>query len=525
MYKILIVDEEKIIIDSIKKIISDNLNDANVVGYATTGRDAVAKAMDIKPDIILIEIKISGINGFEAIRIIKEFLPKVHIVILSSYDYFDFAREAINLGVDDYILKPINNTALINTLNSIINVIKEDEKYTQNKIEEEIFIKNITEFAENSFIYSVLFNGKINGDILRYKDIFDLTDTAYIMNIEISIAEGSKNANDIYTESKFKCIKEVISKYHRCIIGPQILNRILLVVLEDSSDMNNDKQKIESMELANLIILKLKNVFRVDVMIGIGNIHNIENLHESYEESLKILHYDNGQSNTIHFKDLRIKKIINYKDYRDKEQQLIASIKLGKDESLDLFSILLDMLKVLEEEERKNKIIELLVVSCYAANTIKEKEDQLTKYSVYFEEIKMIKENELLVWAIRKFQYILKTVRISKNDKISNITSMAIKYIEEHYNEEISLDDVSKYVSLTPQYFSKVFKDETGYNFVEWITNIRVKNAKDLMNSTDKTIKEVCYLVGYHDPNYFSRIFKKIVGISPTEYLKGKGRT
>ena len=111
-------------------------------------------------------------------------------------------------------------------------------------------------------------------------------------------------------------------------------------------------------------------------------------------------------------------------------------------------------------------------------------------------------------------------IGMDKNDRKSNIINVALEYIGRHYNEELMLNDISEYVNLSPQHFSKIFKESTNYNYVEYVNNLRISKAKEFMNNTDRTIKEICYQVGYQDPNYFSRIFKKYVGITPTEYMK-----
>ena len=91
-----------------------------------------------------------------------------------------------------------------------------------------------------------------------------------------------------------------------------------------------------------------------------------------------------------------------------------------------------------------------------------------------------------------------------------------------HYNKDISLDDVSREVNISPYYFSKLFKDETGVNFIEYVTSIRMERAKELLGNSDKSMKEICVDIGYGDANYFSRTFKKNVGVTPTEYKEGK---
>jgi two-component system response regulator YesN len=107
---------------------------------------------------------------------------------------------------------------------------------------------------------------------------------------------------------------------------------------------------------------------------------------------------------------------------------------------------------------------------------------------------------------------------MKKEEQASGIIKKAKVFIEENYHKDISLDDVSRIVDISPYYFSKLFKEETGENFIDYLTNIRIEKAKKLLQNRELSIKTICVDTGYSDPNYFSRIFKKQVGITPTEY-------
>ena len=109
----------------------------------------------------------------------------------------------------------------------------------------------------------------------------------------------------------------------------------------------------------------------------------------------------------------------------------------------------------------------------------------------------------------------------NKKMKACEIIVRAKEYISDNYNKDISLDSVSKYVDKSPYYFSKLFKDETGENFIDYLTNIRIEKAKHMLSDKEISIKEICIDVGYSDPNYFSRTFKKCIGITPSEYREG----
>ena len=126
--------------------------------------------------------------------------------------------------------------------------------------------------------------------------------------------------------------------------------------------------------------------------------------------------------------------------------------------------------------------------------------------------------DEIQQWFINKIASACRDVVSSKEKQGSSSVERAKAYIAERYNKDISLDDVSREMDISPYYFSKLFKEETGENFIEYLTSIRINKAKQLISGTDMSMKEICTEVGYADPNYFSRIFKKNVGVTPTEY-------
>ena len=130
--------------------------------------------------------------------------------------------------------------------------------------------------------------------------------------------------------------------------------------------------------------------------------------------------------------------------------------------------------------------------------------------------------DELLTWFVDKISVACRNVISSHSTKENSIIDQAVLYINKNYNKDISLADVSREVNISPYYFSKVFKDEMGENFIEYLTNIRIEKAKDLIKNSECSMKEICVMVGYSEPNYFSRSFKKKVGVTPTEYKEGK---
>ena len=125
---------------------------------------------------------------------------------------------------------------------------------------------------------------------------------------------------------------------------------------------------------------------------------------------------------------------------------------------------------------------------------------------------------ELRKWFLDKMVNACRAIRDQKEDQSNSAVKKAMLYIQENYSRDISLDDVSSQVNISPYYFSKLFKQETGGNFIEYLTEVRLRNARELLKDSGLSIKEICAESGYSDPNYFSRIFKKYEGVTPSEF-------
>ena len=126
--------------------------------------------------------------------------------------------------------------------------------------------------------------------------------------------------------------------------------------------------------------------------------------------------------------------------------------------------------------------------------------------------------HELRGWFVGKFGDACRNIRTKKEEHANELVVRAADYIRKNYHRDLSLDEVSSKLGLSPYYFSKLFKEETGSNFVEYVTNLRIGKAKEMLSREECSMKEICAEVGYSDPNYFSRIFKKNTGLTPTEY-------
>ncbi|GMQ58581.1 response regulator [Vallitalea sediminicola] len=525
MYKLLVVDDEEIVINAVKFIVSKNFDNVEVVDSARNGREAIEKASNLNPDIIFMDIRMPGINGIDAIKEIKERNSRIQFVILSAYEQFEFAKEAVNLGVKEYILKPINRYKLIDTLNVIINELGEKEKKRKKELENIEKLQNILPILESGFIYSILMDKEFGKEVKRYRDLFDLGDDGgYIMIIEFGEGEKAmsltnKIGSSVKSQKFYPSIRDMLKYRCKCLIGPTMINRIIVFVANKEHE-DEYKQRLNAIEMAEDIVKKAKKSTDVEFFIGIGGYSQIEYLHNSYEEALKALR-DNSGEHVVHIMDVKEVKDISLDKYNEQCKKLLSSIEVGNtDEALLLLNKIFDSISKLNPINRKSKMIELIVLIYQMSYTMGIPSDIYIDYSSYLQEVINLEEDKIQRWAIKRTKHIIKMVKEYKQNKVSKLIMNAKDYIDKYFSNEITLEEVSKVISISPQYFSRLFKEETGYNFIEYLTNIRIKKSKSLIKNSNKTIKEICYEVGYNDPNYFSRLFKKIVGISPTEYQK-----
>ncbi len=204
--------------------------------------------------------------------------------------------------------------------------------------------------------------------------------------------------------------------------------------------------------------------------------------------------------------------------YVNAQRQKMRAVK-----AYDYFTMLMNKIKPLNDSAKRNRIIETLVMAAHSVRLDGMNEADYFNYTSHFNTIIELSGDQLIEWAFKKFVDITGIVKTHSAIDYSNKIVLATKeYLEAHYAEDVSLEDVAEHVNISPQYFSKLIKKNTGFNFIDWLSMLRVKKAKELLTNSNLTVKEVCFMVGYKDPNYFSRIFKKKIGMTPSEYVKNK---
>jgi two-component system, response regulator YesN len=509
LYKLLIVDDEQIERRALKYVVEMYYENVQVVGLAKNGKEAIEKAKQEVPDILFIDIKMPGINGLEAAKKIKEFLPKCKVVFISAFNYFNYAKEAIEIGAIDFILKPIANSQVKEVLDKTITIINSENKdsgYEQGMSEQ---LRTALHYIEQDLLLSL-----VNGSVQRskFEEYLRMFNKTFSPGYSIVGQVRNKNNPNI-TPEESTMITKILNKYLK---GSSIVisKGGFYLLLMSENDLKLSKEELRG-QLEH-IQEELKKGIGLNFTIGIGEFTEIEEVSLAFTRA-KIASYYLSEQAVIDFYDPFIDKTLQENEFPyDKEEQLCQIIKLNKPEMIPCIDKIFDWVvnSSSNMDEIRGKTYAILL------NVIRKALD--TNHPNFMDYYYMIESQESIQGIRDKLIYTLETFVNNVHSENLSTTELLLEkvcsYIDDHYMLEIKLEDMAEYVNYSSHYLSKVFKQYKKQSFIDYVTSIRLQKAKELLANPEFTIKEVSYLVGYSDQNYFTRVFKKEESTTPSEY-------
>lgn len=526
MYKIMLADDEGIVIDSLKFIIEKNFGDSCSVEYANTGRSVIELAEKFKPDIAIMDIQMPGINGIDAMKEIRKTNGSVIFIIMTAYDKFNYAKEAINLGVLEYLTKPVNQVVITQVILKAMDIIEGERRKRSNDLMIREKLEIVIPIIESDFIYAVLSGDDFSREEKNFCSLLGIKEKyGMMMVLEFgdTLVDGTLTnpvGISVKAQAFYPAIRENMKEELSCVVGPIMVNKIVAFLPYPKPQLEYD-DRILLIEKARKLIRDLTRQIDVQFKIGIGSVTPLGKLADSYKEAVSAIRSSKGR--VAHVKDLPIG--CEYEgDYPvETETALFDKIQQGdlegtKTEANLFFDWMIEHYPDCEMDI-KLKVLEFILFAEQKAFL----SGGMTYYFRYRKDylqtlLQLENYDQLRKWFIDKITEACRNIITKKEEQAIGIISKAKSFIEENFQRDISLDDVSRIVDISPYYFSKLFKEETGENFIDYLTGIRIEKAKKLLQNRELSIKNICADTGYSDPNYFSRIFKKQVGVTPTEY-------
>ncbi len=524
--RILVADDEQIMLDSICRILGD-LPDITLE-TARTGREAIDKAYSFNPDLVLIDIRMPGINGLEALSELRRLKPNLITIVISAYDNFHYAQESISLGVFEYLLKPINKTRLLAAIEKAKSQLEKEEQRREENLELREKYKKLLPYIENEFFQALI----AGMDVAMFEEYQELLgapfQAGFFMAISYMDLKETYKDNSIelkyYFRNKLAELVEDIRNLFPCFIGSIKSNPILFFIPLTSIQDGEEKEK-SPQYYGERVLHYLRGKNKGDSFrIGIGSIYSSPHHFKfSYHEAIQALNRAIDEPLKLYPQLKKTPDDLWEKELNQYLQEILDSLRFGHINRVEaLVARLVSVYSVLNEKQEdlfRFHLLSMLLDACKLSNeNLAPEEEKYNSFQRLFSLFTQAKSLSALSLQVGELIiYLAQRIKENRDGQTKMVVQKAKEIIEQDYTSQLSLENVAFSVNVSPFYLSRVFREEVGVGFVEYLTKIRLEKALELL-AQGISVKECCFSVGYNDPNYFSRLFKKHYNLTPTQY-------
>lgn len=538
--KVFLVEDEMVIRRGIKNSIDWEKEGYIFCGEASDGELAYPMIIKEKPDILITDIRMPFMDGLELCKLVKKELPNIKILILSGYDEFDYAKEAIRLGVTEYLLKPISSGKLLEALNGVSESIrreKEDKDLVRKYMEE---MRENTEHEKQKFFEQMIAGNLSMADALETGKKYEMNLSAGMYNLllfRFTLGKENRKSGELLGEAEY-AIEKLTERLEYVFEFQRGVEDWAFLLMADNEEQMSERVKELSKDLEEI----MKNYSTIAYFGGIGQpVARLRELEESFREAERALaaRFTMELNRIISVEDIRMAQnvdtlddieITSFGEIEKTRTMLEKFLNNGAEDEIDEF---VDVyINELPEENLKSVlmrqyiIMDAYIVMMSFCEKIEGIEGEMQAQS---EELKNSMKTIQTLEEIKNYIRMLLKKIIGVRDTISgrrysDIIEIAKDQIRKTYmSDEISLNTIAAEVGMSPSYFSSIFSKEMGKTFVEYLTEIRMDRAKELLMCSSMKTSEIVYEVGYKDPHYFSYIFKKTQNCTPKEFrARGK---
>ncbi|GMQ60786.1 response regulator transcription factor [Vallitalea maricola] len=533
-YKVLLVDDELIILSGLKFLINWEAIGCEIIDTASNGQEALDIIKEQSPDIVICDINIPVFDGLEVLKKSNEFNKNTVFIMLTNHQDFHLAQQALKHKAVDYIVKTnLQPELFIQSLENAQNELNKRRKINKIDFVESYIHKNEKEIVKNSILN--ILNSTTN-DRHHLDEQFQICESANIFEsysiMQIYIDNPDiVNINLFSAEDKNKimeCEKDIINKicknfFENYIILDYDSSSVLVFI---SNYPNMDKQYIR--HLYRKILTTSKNILETSIDIAITQIFNSSKDIYLCIEQLKQINNFYYYNNT------------NIVFYDEIDQELY-------NDSFDISNIINDLSKALTTHNTENinsvfeELIELLIsskpkkqnaINCciriynYTIATLQALDNPKAFNESFSNSANTINKlmslgtfEDVILW-IKQLNHTINHYNVLVASKSNNLIDSAKEFILEHIDTKLTLNSVANYLSITPSYLSSLFKKECNRNFVDYVNQLKIEKACNLLNEKQYLIYEIAYMLGFDNAYYFTKIFRKYKGVTPKEYLQ-----
>lgn len=524
LYTVLLADDEEEVIRVIMKKLNWESLGFSVIGYANNGIKALEMVEEYQPDVVMTDIRMPYMDGLELSHRIRVEYPATKILLFTGFDEFEYAKEAIHLEIADYILKPVNATELTNVFTTLkIRLDQEISEKRSVQILQKYYLESLPLLQAN--FYSMLIEGRIQEEELE----------AYLSDCQISFAGPYFCCIVIHTSST-----QVPENMNPLLMATSVRKQAeeRLGARWDTKSFSYLGNTVMIARLENLDMLSeltdecdrfckyARKIIGAVVTVGVGQIcENIMDLPQSYSTAREAVSYRviYGACRAVNIREIAPREKGEATAPDNELNALFKAIRLGTEENVT--EAVDKYMKKVVFPEKSLQYHHIAVIEMTGAlyrfsvnNGIADGNfpaDMKDLYSSLLD----LEPKALRNWLLE----ISQAFRISLiNARSRSTQSFVIKgqeYVRNNYADDtLSLDSVCSALNVSNSYFSTIFKKETGKSFIGYLTDYRMEQASRLLIETNEKNYIIAKQVGYADPNYFSYVFKRQFGVSPSKY-------
>ena len=519
LYRVLLVDDEEDIREGISRKMDWLGLGFSLVGEAANGQDALELAESLRPDVILTDIKMPFMDGLELCRILTDRLPAARFVVFSGFDAFEYAKQAIQMNVVEYILKPINADELSAVLRRLKDQLDRERAERRNvELLRSRYMENLPVLRE--LFYANLLDGRIEPGTERERaahlDI-DLQGEEWAVGLAYI---GSDRRDALSTLSVQKLLEESLTA-DRCRLT--LYNDWVAVIVS----LTESFTIYDLIRVLDRVCTLAASYLGLTLTVGVGApCKELSGMARSAAEARTALEYRSmvGRGQVIYIGDLEPDggQVLTFEEAD--ERTLTAAVRLGSEQEVrDAAAALAGKIREANPSAGQYNLFLMELVTHLMKMTRRSgvgvEEVFGTGFSLPIQDSALPSLEELEDWCAERYLRLRTLIRRRQTDSAGQTVEAAKEYIRQHYAEsDLSVEKLCAYLHLSSTYFSTLFKRETGTSFTAYVTTVRMEAAAEAIRGTEEKTYLIAQRCGYEDPNYFSYVFKRHFGVTPTKY-------
>lgn len=524
-YKVILVDDEAEVIDMIEKKIHWNDLGFEVAGSATNGVKALELVEKLQPDVVLTDIKMPYMDGLELSRRLNREYPNIYIMLCTGFDEFEYAKEAVHLEIKEYMLKPVNATELSESLTNLKHTLdrEREEKLNVKKLND--YFQEVLPKLQSNFFISLIEGRVEKHDYERFLQAYQvdmkgpLFGCVIFHTSENHVPEGMNPL--LLSMSVEREIKQRLMNQWNCREFIYMGNTLLILEL-DAED-----QITQITDACDRFCRWAYRIMGAVVTAGIGTV--CDSLYEislSYERAREAVSYRvlYGTKRAINIGEIVPKEQIKpVQSEESRMQTLFRAIRIGDSTEIERAAHgEMEKLHKNTETMSQYNLATMEIVSGFfkfcTDNSLDFNKISGNMQNIY-EKVSQMDESSLTAWIVQMSETISEKLKCARNSSARRLIVEAQNIVKERYMEaDISLDEICTVLGVSNSYFSSLFKKEAGKSFISYLTDYRMDIAAEMILNTDEKSYTIAEKVGYLDANYFSYVFKKKFGVSPSKY-------